>query len=140
LARSEYKIPTGLVLAGPSIAAHGPFFLQVSKYISEACSSCFILLSSGECPNLKTLLKVLIRKATSRVDDDDEEELVKGSKKGPKVMNFDLKLLHDWLQPRDFQHVVIAFQDSEAFDGPLLAETIELFQYEACPLVPFESV
>ncbi|KAF4535182.1 Origin recognition complex subunit 3 [Lasiodiplodia theobromae] len=119
------KIPTGLVVAGPSIASHAQFFDSLAQRTAGEADSAFVALTSSECPNLKTLLKHLIRKATS-AEDDDGDELVAPRRKGPKLLNYDLQLLLDWCKERNPAHVVVTFRDSEAFEGPLLADAIQL--------------
>ncbi|KAF2088296.1 hypothetical protein K490DRAFT_40083 [Saccharata proteae CBS 121410] len=121
------RIPTGLVVAGPSIASHGKFFGSLAREVVEETSSCFVSLSSNECPNLKTLLKNLISKATSQVaEDEDGEEQLSTRRKGPKLLNYDLQILYEWFQEQDLRHVVVAIQDSEASEGHLLADAISL--------------
>lgn len=91
------------------------------------------MLTSGECPNLKTLLKNLIKKTTSHVEDDedDEDDLkrpVASSRSGPKMLNFDLGHIQAWRQRNSVSSIVVAIQDSEAFDSNLLADVVDLFQ------------
>lgn len=121
------KIPTGLVVAGPSIASHAQFFDSLAERAAHEAQSTFVALSSNECPNLKTLLKNLIRKATS-AEDDDGDEHVSTRRKGPKLLNYDLQLLFEWCKEQNPAHVVITFRDSEAFEGPLLADAIQLLR------------
>lgn len=90
------------------------------------------MLTSGECPNLKTLLKALIKKVTSRVEDDDEDGMdgpSTSSRKGPKLLNYDLGHVQEWQKKNRKSSIVVAIQDSEAFDAGLLAEMVDLFQY-----------
>lgn len=44
-------------------------------------------------------------------------------------MNYDLQILLDYLKQYSYRKVVIAFQDSEAFDGNLVSELLGLFKY-----------
>ncbi|KAL1383616.1 origin recognition complex subunit [Phyllosticta capitalensis] len=119
------RIPAGLVVAGPAIASHAQFFDSLAERVSNETESVFVSLKSTECPNLKTLLKNVIRKATAAEEDDGDEHVVT-RRKGPKLLNYDLQLLYEWCQDQQPKHVVVTFQDSEAFDGPLLADTIQL--------------
>ena len=123
-------IPTGLIVAGPSIASHGPFFDRLGRKIKKETNSTYVLLTSGDCPNLKSLLKNLIKKVTSRVDDDDEDDLggyKRSSRSGPKVLDFDLAHVHEWQTRNQVEKIVVAIQDSEAFDANLLIEMVDLF-------------
>lgn len=123
-------IPTGLIIAGPSIASHGAFFDRLGRKIRKELNCAYVLMTSGECPNLKTLLKNLIKKATSRVEEDDDEDggrVGGASRNGPRVMDFDLQHLWDWQGRMGVEKIVVAVQDSEAFDAGLLTEMIDLF-------------
>jgi origin recognition complex subunit 3 len=123
----DRKLPSGMILAGPSIAAHATFFDQLSERVERDTSSRLVLINSTECPNLKTLLKSLIKKSTARKSlDGEDDEMVSRKRKGPKVLDYDLQLLHEWVADNNHPQVVIAFCDSEAFDGNVLSEAVEL--------------
>jgi origin recognition complex subunit 3 len=88
-------------------------------------------LTSGESPNFKTLLKNLIKKATSHLGDEDDDDLdrsASSSRHGPKLLNYDLGHVQEWRKKNRVSSIVIAFQDSEAFDAGLLADVVDLFQ------------
>ena len=89
------------------------------------------MLTSGDCPNLKTFLKSLVRKITSYTEEDDDEDdhaqLTNSSRRGPKLLNFDLGHVQEWLRKSRVQSIVVAIQDSEAFDTTLLVEMADLF-------------
>jgi len=112
------RIPTGLILAGPNSALRNSIASQVSSRSDSTTRRIFISLSSGSGSNLKAFLKSINQKATSRtiaVDDEDELEEVLTSRKGPKLLNYDLQILYDYVQERSLEQVVIAFEDTEAF-------------------------
>lgn len=125
------SIPAGLIIAGPSIASHGPYFGRLGKRIRNETNSSYVVLTSGECPNLKTFLKSLVKKITLSIEEDDDEDdhvhLTNSSRRGPKLLNFDLGHVQDWLKKSRAQNIVVAIQDSEAFDTTLLVEMADLF-------------
>jgi origin recognition complex subunit 3 len=129
---SKFAIPTGLIVAGPSIASHGPFFERLGQKIRDDTTGAYVVLSSGECPNLKTLLKNLIKKVTSHAeeddDDDDMDRPAASSRHGPKLLNYDLGHVQEWRKKNRVASIVVACQDSEAFDAGLLADIVDLFQ------------
>jgi origin recognition complex subunit 3 len=130
-AESKFVIPTGLIVAGPSIASHGPFFARLGQKIKTDTNSTYIVLTSGESTNLKTLLKNLIKKVTSHVEDDEDEDLNRpttSSRHGPKLLNYDLGHVQEWRKKNQVSSIVVAFQDSEAFDASLVADVVDLFQ------------
>jgi origin recognition complex subunit 3 len=127
---SRQTLPCGLILAGPSIAAHTTLFEQLADRIINKTSSTFALVTSTDAPNLKTILKAIIKSATSRKSsDDDELELVSATRQGPKLLNYDLQLLHDWVAGNGVGQVVVSFRDIEAFDSNVLSEAIEQLGY-----------
>ena len=70
---------------------------------------------------------MLIQKATaSTVEEDEDEELTSTSRKGPRLLNYDLQILHEHVRDRKIEQVVIAFPDTEALGSHLLSELIEL--------------
>ena len=106
-----------------------------------------VILRSGHAPNLKAALKQIIKGATSQSQGFEEDDLsfnqVKvrqlcfamgplTGRQGPKLLNYDLQLLYEHVQTHNVQKVVVGFQDTEAFDGSLLADLIGLFQWVAC--------
>ncbi|KAI9795823.1 MAG: hypothetical protein M1835_005146 [Candelina submexicana] len=122
------KLPTGLIVAGPDIASHGLLFEQIAARIRGECNGPAIIITAGEAPNLKTALKNITKKGTNRshaLDDegDDKEYTLQKAARNP---SYDLQNLHDHVQTHKVRKVVIAFQDSEAFDGSLLADLITL--------------
>ena len=103
----------------------------MSTSLNTSTRTAFVSLTSNQAPNLKTLLKHLIRKGASSsavVDEDDDEELTTAGRKGPRLLNYDLQILQNTVTDRKLDQVVVAFQDSEAFDGSLLSDTIELLR------------
>jgi len=129
--RSRVKLPTGLVVAGPSIASHGSFFNQLSEKVASEGEDTFALIQSNECPNLKTLLGTLIKKATlsgRNFDDEDEDGPISRPRKGPRLLSYDLRLLFKWMQENSMERAVVAFQDSEALDGNLIAEVVDVLR------------
>jgi origin recognition complex subunit 3 len=123
------KLPTALVLTGPNIAAHGPLFAQFGRRIRDLDhAGPVVVLTSKDAANLKGTLKKLIKDATQQDEgmDDEEEEVIVG-RKGAKLLNYDLQILQNWCALHKGQKVVIAVQDTEAFDSGILADLVELF-------------
>lgn len=61
----------------------------------------------------------------SRASDDDEDELDVSST-GRKYLDYDLEALRAFLKPHGSTRVVVAFQDTEAFDSGLLSDLVSL--------------
>ena len=125
------RLPSAILVTGPSLASHDGLFDQISEATGNLGRLPFVSLTSQHAPNLKTLLKHLIAKATSidTVDEgDDEDELAPSKRKGPRLLKYDLQILHNAVEEQKLEKVVVAFQDCEAFDGILLSDAIELLR------------
>ncbi|KAF8242366.1 hypothetical protein K440DRAFT_590933 [Wilcoxina mikolae CBS 423.85] len=123
------KIPTALVLTGPNIASHAPLFVQFKSRIRDLDrAGPVVVLTSKDALNLKGVLKKLIKDATEQEEgmSNEDEELILG-KKGAKLLNYDLQILQNWCGLHPGQKVVVAIQDTEAFDSTILADLISLF-------------
>lgn len=127
------KVASALILTGPSIASHALLFDQLYDSITKSKENVFVAIASSLAPNLKTVLKHLIQRATSSYsagdEDEDEEAVVKPNRS--RLLNYDLRLLHEHVQEKKVPRVVVAFQDCEAFDGQLLSDIIELLRLES---------
>jgi origin recognition complex subunit 3 len=120
-------LPVGFILAGPSIAAHAFIFEQLLERTQDKRTNVFIPVSSTDGPNLRTLLKAIIKTGTSHtVADEDELALAPSKRNGRKLLDYDLQILHEWVRENGIKQVVVAFRDCEAFDSVVLSEVIEL--------------
>ncbi|KAI9792562.1 MAG: hypothetical protein M1816_002082 [Peltula sp. TS41687] len=117
------KIPTGLVVTGPNIASHRLLFSQIATRVQSDPEGIFVQLTSAENVNLKASLKAVIKKAVNQVGDRDQEDEDQNPQKR-KLLDYDLRILHDHVEKHHIRRVVVAFQDSEAIDGGLLTEFI----------------
>jgi|SRR5450432_129693 origin recognition complex subunit 3 len=72
-ARHKTQIPTGLIVTGPNIASQELLFNQLAGRLRSDAHVPVVLLRSSDAPNLKTLLKKLIRDATNQKGGDDDD-------------------------------------------------------------------
>jgi origin recognition complex subunit 3 len=54
-----------------------------------------------------------------------ETDIIQGS----RHLNYDLQILHDYVQENLLSRVVLSFQDSEAFEGNLIADLVDVLKY-----------
>ncbi len=127
------KLPTGLIVTGSGGTSHTTFFNQIQKSVTIAADTVFVLLTAAEAPNLRTLLKTVIKKCTSQNGDSEAEDEALPRRSGPKLLNYDLHLLCEWCNDRHVQKVIVSFQDTEGFDAGLLTDSIVLFKYVSSP-------
>ncbi|KAK4987246.1 Origin recognition complex subunit 3 [Elasticomyces elasticus] len=124
------RLPTGLVLSGSASATYGSVFARLSSLVASFPDKIYIPVKAATATNLKGFLKCLITSATnndsSNADGSDDEKSGLG-RKGPRLLNYDLQNLSEYVQKNGINQVVVVFQDSEAFDTNLLAEVIKIF-------------
>lgn len=70
------KLPTGLILAGPNIAGHAKLFDQLAARVALENVGPVVILRSGHASNLKTVLKQLIKAATSQTQGLEEDDML----------------------------------------------------------------
>lgn len=123
----DTKIPTGLIVSSPS--ASSGFLDRVQAREAEDGRNAFVTLVPSDGPNLKSLLKNLIQKATqsNRLGRDDDEHEVADVKR-PRYLNYDLQILHDWSRTKEIDKLIVATRDSEAFDINVFSEFVTLLQ------------
>ncbi|KAK6540929.1 hypothetical protein TWF694_008313 [Orbilia ellipsospora] len=133
------KLPTGLILTGPNIAAHGILFDQIEARIQSVDKNGKVaILTSKDSTNFKNVLKRVIRLITeieSGLDDEDDIIEAKSGRKESRY-NYDPEIIQDWCLDRPGAKVVIAVQDTEAFDPAVLVELISIL-YQYVPKIPF---
>ncbi|KAK0628422.1 origin recognition complex subunit 3 N-terminus-domain-containing protein [Bombardia bombarda] len=128
------KILAAFIITGPNMASQDLLFEQLAETLADATRARVVRLRAAGAPNLKAVLKKIIRDATVRLsadgdgrDDDDDADVSVGSD-GRKYLDYDLEALYIFLKAAgDSRRVIVAFQDSEAFDSALLTDLIALF-------------
>ncbi|KAI1759749.1 origin recognition complex subunit 3 N-terminus-domain-containing protein [Hypoxylon sp. FL1150] len=124
---STDKIPSAFIITGPNLASQDLLFEQFSETLQSQADAKVVRLRSGDASNLKAVLKKIIHDVTAREADDENDLELAMDKDGRKYLNYDLEALHAHLRSNPRRHIIIAFQDSEAFESGLLSDLISLF-------------
>ncbi|KAI0397883.1 origin recognition complex subunit 3 N-terminus-domain-containing protein [Xylariaceae sp. FL0594] len=128
-ATPEGKVPSGFIITGPNIASQDLLFEQLSEALHREADSPVVRLRSGDASNLRGALRKIISDIMSKDSTDGEDADLTVSKDGRKFLNYELDALYTHLKLTSKCHlVVIAFQDSEAFDSGLLSDLISLLR------------
>jgi origin recognition complex subunit 3 len=121
------RIPTGIILSEPGSASSNSLARRVADAVQKQKRRIYAPLDSGSAPHLKAVLKTLIQKATAiTAEEDEDDELTLTSRKGPRLLNYDLQILYEHVRDRKIEQVVVSFPDTEALTSSLLSELIEL--------------
>jgi len=140
------RIPAGVVLAGPYAGLRSTLTQLQQRFKAVDARRTLVSLSSSSGANLKALLKALIQKATTRQETSDDDDELSGARSGnrcgPRLLNYDLQGLHDHVQERQIQQVVVILEDTEAIEGHLLSEFVETLGYwsDRIPFVCLMSI
>lgn len=120
------KVPAGIINAGPNLSSHDALFRQLGQRLKAQGSIAYVRLSASDSPNLKSLLKTLIAKAAAIIEGLGNGVAITKLGKGPKPLNYDLRLLQDYIESAPESAVVVVFEDTEAFDSHVMSEAIDL--------------
>ncbi|KAJ5915386.1 hypothetical protein N7466_011319 [Penicillium verhagenii] len=120
-------IPTALVTVGSNVSSLSRLLSRLNDQLKSTNEGGVIVLESGDAPNLKTSLKNIIRAAVTNTEGNDGYQRFLTDRSGPRVLGYDLDLLHDYVQRRGTKKLVLALRDSEAFDPGLLTDLFSLF-------------
>ncbi|KAI0889963.1 origin recognition complex subunit 3 N-terminus-domain-containing protein [Annulohypoxylon maeteangense] len=124
---STDKIPSAFIITGPNLASQDLLFEQLSGTLQREIDAKVVRLRSGDASNLKAVLKKIIHDVTARETNDEDDLELSAGKDGRKHLNYDLEALYVHLKSNPRRYIVIAFQDSEAFESGLLSDLISLF-------------
>ncbi|RKF63670.1 Origin recognition complex subunit 3 [Erysiphe neolycopersici] len=121
-----HKISTGFIITGPNISSQELLFQQISCRLKKDMSGPVVVLRSADVSNLKSILKNLIRDVLRQSNETYDEFRYLEYENGRKLLNYDLKIIHNFAKRHKDLVFTIVFQDSEAYDASLIAETIIL--------------
>ncbi|KAL9020968.1 MAG: hypothetical protein Q9185_001795 [Variospora sp. 1 TL-2023] len=120
----ESGIPSGLVTTGPSGSVFASIVASVTSQFKLERKISAVNIIPSQVSNLKAALKLINDRATDS-GPDAEDDQHKHEKRRPRL-SYDLQILCDHVRSQSIDRVVLAFHDSEAFDGTLLSDLIEL--------------
>ncbi|KAJ5641070.1 Origin recognition complex subunit 3 [Penicillium herquei] len=126
--RSNGCIPTALVTVGSNVSSLSRLLSRLNEQLKSTNEGGVVVLESGDAPNLKTSLKNIIRAAVTNTEGTDGYQRFLTDRTGPRILGYDLDLLHDYVQRRGTKKLVLALRDSEAFDPGLLTDLFSLFK------------
>lgn len=121
------KLPVGILASGPGSTSNDALFQQVQEsYISDD-SYGLGLLPASSCPNLKTLLRNLIHDVTQGFKGGICDGTLEDGPL-PKLLNYDLQILHNWCKYHHTKRVVVVFPESDGLSIAMLSDLLCLFK------------
>ncbi|CAK7199608.1 Origin recognition complex subunit 3 [Sporothrix eucalyptigena] len=154
----QSKLPAAFVILGPAATTDMLLFRQLSASLAETektinqeskanndrgrCVRRMVRLRAAEAPNLRAALKTIVQVASSASasngnGDDDEDDVV--AHNGDKYLAYDLEAVAVAISSptsTTSSRIVVAFEDSEAFDAALLADLLS-FLHSWLDRIPF---
>ncbi|KAM0280724.1 hypothetical protein ACHAQH_003894 [Verticillium albo-atrum] len=123
------QVPAAFIMTGANIASQDLLFRQLGETLEGGEGrSRVVRLRSADVANVKAALKKVIRDATARGGEGEDDGEVSYGQDDRKYLNYDLEGLAAFVKAQGCQHVFVAFQDSEGFDSGLLSDLIVLFK------------
>ncbi|MCJ1287384.1 hypothetical protein MMC26_006733 [Xylographa opegraphella] len=119
------QIPTGLVISGTSAGASTLVFSAVAQSLESISQSLIVPVAASQCTNLKTTLKHIILKATNQSIALADEDLPQ-HRQGVRLLNYDLQIVHEYVQKHSILRVVLWFHNCEGLDGVVLGNVVEV--------------
>ncbi|KAL9104473.1 MAG: hypothetical protein Q9163_000566 [Psora crenata] len=129
------EIPAALLVAKPGNGISAHLLEDVARLSNERMRTILVDLASGQNNNLKSVLRSINQRAISQVKEFASEVLVE-SLQEHRRLNYDLEILHTLARNHSIKRVLVSLQDSEAFDGELLSDLINLLS-SWCDRIPF---
>ncbi|KAK8125129.1 uncharacterized protein PG998_000888 [Apiospora kogelbergensis] len=121
------RIPSALIITGANMASQSLLFQQLSDSLQTRAEAKVVSMRSGDASNLKAALRKIILDVVANSSDSGGEQDLSLDNDGKRYLNYDLEALHSHLIRHPLPHVIVAFQDSEAFETGLLTDLILLF-------------
>ena len=121
------KLPVGILASGPGSTSNDALFQQVQELSISNDSYGLGLLPASSCPNLKSLLRNLIHDVTQGSKSKAFDGTIEGAAR-PKLLNYDLQILHNWCQDHHIEQVVVVFPESEGLNIAMLSDLLCLFK------------
>ncbi len=113
-----------MIIQGPGNSTFTGLYDVLCNDLGKLGDTACIKLTAGQSPNLRTVLRY-INQAAAFPDNDHEHTTGEARRK----LNYDLETLHHHVKQESLRHVVLLFEDGEAFDGALLSDLIDLLKY-----------
>ncbi|KAL1867592.1 Origin recognition complex subunit 3 [Paecilomyces lecythidis] len=123
---SHDYIPTALINIGSNVSSFGRLLDRIHNRLLSRKEGGVVVLESEDAPNLKTALKNIIRAGVSIFEGNEGYQELSAQSDGPRLLSYDLEVLHGCVKRHGVQKLAVAFRDSEAFDPKLLSDLLSL--------------
>ncbi|KAL8651971.1 MAG: hypothetical protein Q9226_004462, partial [Calogaya cf. arnoldii] len=125
--RAKTTIPTALIVVGPSNSTYTNIVRSVETQLQEELDVAVVNIVPSQIVNLKSALKLINNHVTDASLTTEEDGLPK-QEQSSRRLNYDLQLLCDHVRSHSITKVILAFHDSETFDGALLNDIVEVIR------------
>ncbi|GAD92657.1 origin recognition complex subunit [Paecilomyces variotii No. 5] len=123
---SHDYIPTALINIGSNVSSFGRLLDRIHNRLLTTKEGGVVVLESEDAPNLKTALKNIIRAGVSIFEGNEGYQELSAQSDGPRLLSYDLEVLHGCVKRHGVRKLAVAFRDSEAFDPKLLSDLLSL--------------
>ncbi|KAL8699426.1 MAG: hypothetical protein Q9224_001418 [Gallowayella concinna] len=124
---SEALIPSALIVVGPSNSTYTNIVRSIETRLQPQVDFVVVNIVPSQVVNLKSVLKLINTHATGAAAIAEEDDGSRHEQHG-RLLNYDLQILYNHVQYHSTKKVILAFHDSETFDGALLNDIIEVIK------------
>ncbi|KAL8682151.1 MAG: hypothetical protein Q9186_001772 [Xanthomendoza sp. 1 TL-2023] len=126
---SEALIPSALIVVGPSNSTYTNIVRSIETHLQPQVDFVVVNIVPSQVVNLKSVLKLINTHATGAAAIAEEDDGSRHEQHG-RLLNYDLQILYNHVQYHSTKKVILAFHDSETFDGALLNDIIEVIKFD----------
>lgn len=124
---TETTIPTAFLVVGPSNSTYTNIVRSVKAQLQEILDVAIVNIIPSQIVNLKSAIKFINTQVTDAALTIEEDDMSK-HEQSSRRLNYDLQILGDHVRFHSTAKIILAFHDSETFDGSLLNDIIEVIR------------
>ena len=124
----EDRLAVGIINAHQGAVPNSQLFDRLGQTLASQSGTTLVCTDAADGATLKSLLKAVNHNVTRNVVAEDDEDDGATPNKGPRLVNYDLRVLQKWCNARDVHHVVVGLPEAEGIDPSVLTSLITLLQ------------
>ncbi|KAL8774700.1 MAG: hypothetical protein Q9209_000639 [Squamulea sp. 1 TL-2023] len=135
MADNHEATQAALIVVGPSNSIYTNIIHSVETRLQKEHNIVVVNIIPSQIVNLKSALKFINGHVTGVASTIEDDNLPMHGKSGRKL-NYDLQILCDHVRSQSVKKVILAFHDSETFDGALLNDVIDVIELNNIQFIP----
>lgn len=127
----DVLVPASFVVAGAGVGSQRSFFKHLATAVGAEGRNVVVTVSADDGLTLKLFLRQLIHRVVTTYSSAGRNGNT-GNGNGNDAdadfhLKYDVRALHAWATTNRVRHIVVAFEDADAFNSTLVRDIIDLF-------------